>query len=1293
MSIILDGTAGITSPGWNFTTTLTATNQVISSSLTLSSATANGVLYANASNLVSSGSALSFDGSNLSSSGNITSGGTLQALTTVQSSSGADLSLNANGANRDVILKVNGTELARLVGSTGNLGVGTTAPATKLEVSGSGPSMRVSGTAGTVPKLELSSGGVVNWSLRSNNGGGSDFTIFQDSTERVRIDSSGNVGIGTTNPARPLHVVGSTVLRVETTSATNGTAAEIYASAITAGNFQRFAWRANAATTVFSGIDTYFQNLTAGSETADIAFSTINGVAGLTEKVRITSAGSVGIGTTAPQGIFEVIGVPYFTRGGKSALINPNYSAANVKTQLQAPAGMALALATNGDNDRVTIDVSGNVGIGTTAPVTPLDVRGSTTATVRIGSLTHGGAGDEFANIEFYWADPDAAEVKTKIYAKNVGNVGPGGGGAADLLFATRPAAGLLTERFRLTNTGNIGVNSTTPGEKLEVGGNIHVFGSAGAVGTGLAYFMGAASDNRDLSITRVGTAAMAFGRYNPSWLESMRIDGSGNVGIGTTSTPTRLTITDGATPYAAATGSMVQIKRNVSNGLDSSRTGLVLANNSNGFQIYYGGTSDRLRFLDGGDIEILTLVNGGNVGIGTTAPASKLQITDSSSPNVRLHYSGAAAAGNKGILYFTHNRNSDSAQELLGYIQGVAEDNQSAGGIRFVARNNTDVETFRITSAGRFGISTTAPQSLLDVYPGVGSAAVLRTTSDTAGAIAANYIESRITNFSVVSGTNQVISNAAVSASGWRVILRGTWSNNYEGGGLSYYAPFIELNSAAPSTTIGSRTFTISRNGSGYLIANSNDAYRLSFAGYIEIYDNPQSLQPTHSMRLLGHVGIGTLAPSARLHVASSDNTNPSAIFQNSNSNNGIIQLGASGTAYQILGGDYQGNLNLNIAGSYPILLSTNSTERVRITGTGNVGIGSTNPQYKLYVGNGKIAYQQGVDWQINGYHQATIPVTGGITYNGWYRIAQSSASGAGGAGQRGSFEIHLGFTGNYGSPSHTIIRGFKDWGTNGGISSVECQSSSPFTQYRIAYDSTYAYLEGYMNFTLGGGSGAAGLAVEVYNLDAWPENWTAYTTLTASSGITGTIGYTAYPTIGGLALTQPLFVSGNPASYIYSINCINTDMTTNSSSFDYTSNNADGGGTTWAIIKDSYINFSSTSGGHSGNWMYPVYLDAGFYRFRGSVRLSSTNGAIHGNTSASNYKYTASFRFWISSGPDTGSLKWDVDTLGNGTRAGFSGGATYMTAGNYQIQYATNGYEGIKQVYITDLYLDRVG
>lgn len=107
---------------------------------------------------------------------------------------------------------------------------------------------------------------------------------------------------------------------------------------------------------------------------------------------------------------------------------------------------------------------------------------------------------------------------------------------------------------------------------------------------------------------------------------------------------------------------------------------------------------------------------SGGNVGIGTASPAQLLEIAASSAPSEWIHYTGAAAAGNKGILMFTHNRNSDGAQEELGYIQGVAENNQSNGGLRFVARTGADVEVMRMTSGGYVGIGTISPSYQVDI-------------------------------------------------------------------------------------------------------------------------------------------------------------------------------------------------------------------------------------------------------------------------------------------------------------------------------------------------------------------------------------------------------------------------------------------------------------------------------------------------------------------------------------------------------------------------------------------------
>lgn len=99
-------------------------------------------------------------------------------------------------------------------------------------------------------------------------------------------------------------------------------------------------------------------------------------------------------------------------------------------------------------------------------------------------------------------------------------------------------------------------------------------------------------------------------------------------VGIGTTAPTSPLAITNGATPYAADETILLDIKRNASNGNDTtSAAGIRLGNNSNVFALLYGGTTDRLRVLDGGLVERLTILNGGNVGISKSAPSTKLDV------------------------------------------------------------------------------------------------------------------------------------------------------------------------------------------------------------------------------------------------------------------------------------------------------------------------------------------------------------------------------------------------------------------------------------------------------------------------------------------------------------------------------------------------------------------------------------------------------------------------------------------------------------------------------------------
>lgn len=161
----------------------------------------------------------------------------------------------------------------------------------------------------------------------------------------------------------------------------------------------------------------------------------------------------------------------------------------------------------------------------------------------------------------------------------------------------------------------------------------------------------------------------------------------------------------------------------------------------------------------------------------------------------------------------------------------------------------------------------------------------------------------------------------------------------------------------------------------------------------------------------------------------------------------------------------------------------------------------------------------------------------------------------------------------------------------------------------------------------------------------------------------------------------------------FIERINIMNQNMSDNSSGFDRITNNSDGGGTTWNIVKDNIIYFSSTSGGHSGQWGYEVNIPtAGYWRIGGSVRITNTDGAVHSSTSEANKVYTHSFKFYISGGPSTGTQKFHADNLGEGVRIPFVGSSVSMNTGSYQIIYHTNGYNGVQRIYITDLYLERV-
>ena len=398
-----------------------------------------------------------------------------------------------------------------------------------------------------------------------------------------------------------------------------------------------------------------------------LAFGTAN-----TERLRITSGGDVGIGTSSPQDALEVENISRFSRSGRSLRINPNFGVSNthalIETVGSGANAMALAFATNNQVERMRIDTSGNVGIGTSSPGAQLEISRSSTGGFSTFRLSNTGASGRtyeiglggntaaagYAN-NLYFYDSTAAALRMAL--DSAGNLGLG----------VTPSASTY-KTFQLPANGAI----LTTGNNINFGSNSVDNGGWKYVSSSFASLYGQYSGQHQWFTAPSGTAGNAI-----TFTQAMTLDASGNLGIGTSSPASRLHLAKAGNEFltlertnksggSGQFGINVELSSQATISYDSA-TPLVIGTATT--PATQAGFTERARITSGGDLLVGTT---SNAGVSSAAVSAGIfNSTRSAAANVCFQAWNQATSGDNKFVEFYTEGGSGTLRGSITYNRG----------------------------------------------------------------------------------------------------------------------------------------------------------------------------------------------------------------------------------------------------------------------------------------------------------------------------------------------------------------------------------------------------------------------------------------------------------------------------------------------------------------------------------------------------------------------------------------------------------------------------------------------
>jgi len=460
------------------------------------------------------------------------------------------VSLQSSSGENKVVANSNGSvqlyydNAEKLATTSTGIDVTGSISADGLAIAASSPNLSVQGNSATDASLTLTSAGITSWALR-NESTDSSLYFTQDGTNRAKLSSGGDIsfyedtgttpklfwdasaeslGIGTSSPSAAAHIKKTDGFQLKLDGGNNSWSVGSGFAGYYDGSFLI----ANSAGTKFLidssgnvGIGTTSPTATLHVDASAPEFRLSQSG---TAKVRLRTGGdnyintgqNLGIGTNSPSRKLTIQGgagdtLPVRVIGGSGTTtggieFQDAATTADYKVQIGS-IGDNLYLRAGGA-EAMRIDSSGNVGIGTASPNHNLSVNSSSTGIISVGDFT----GD---NVKTY-IEADQTNNVAKINSRN----------NHPLAFSVHN-----TERLRIDSSGRVGIGTSSPSVRVDSHDN--------GVGLRATRF-----SNPDQYIEMRGGDGVGLSHINAAYqmafktgnTERMRIDSSGNVGIGTSS-------------------------------------------------------------------------------------------------------------------------------------------------------------------------------------------------------------------------------------------------------------------------------------------------------------------------------------------------------------------------------------------------------------------------------------------------------------------------------------------------------------------------------------------------------------------------------------------------------------------------------------------------------------------------------------------------------------------------------------------------------------------------------------